>query len=301
MKTHLTKSVLAFLLLIVAAIPWVYAGAYIQETEATVGELTSATALAAPSGAPATRTTIGLGERVAISIDPATWSDTDCNETTGEIENDTMGDRIWAASGAGAITPSGVTQKNNVTMTADFDPGAVGVGVAIRDSQSKFTDAVLSRSKAFTVIAPVGETTAHAGWNTTHGGVALFEAVLAPTSVSFDNIRVTEQDGAGSTDGCWFVGSAFVKMDLLTGGTWGVNNDNLWKYDNVGWIDEAITYYRNNPAGAVRAPCTGTLGQEMHVKEGSSGQYDGGILVLEIGVVTVTSTRDGVSAFKVYP
>lgn len=271
---------------------------YEQDTEPTVDDLTSSTHVSAPDGTtPDTRTTIGLGEKVDITLDSSSWSDTDENLTTGMIEDDTIGDRVWAASSGGSISPSGVTQVDEVTLTAGFDPDICAVVCNVYDSETKYDDDYITKSIVFTIIAPSGEVTAFDSWV---GRVARFSATLQPTSVCFGAISVTEVDGMGAQDDCWFVGSAQTKYEALTGGTWDVDNNNYWEFDHLAWADADITYYRANPVGAVRAPCQTNLPQEMHVVEGNSGQYDGSTLEIRIGTTTVGATRDGVSRNRTY-
>jgi hypothetical protein len=276
-------------------------GAYTQDTAANIGQMTSDTVKSAPDGTtPDTRTTIGLGEQVVCSINSGTWSDSDCNQATGRLESDTIGDRVWAASTGGEISPSGVTQADSTTLTAGNDPDTCVVLVHVYDSEEKFTDPCVERTKTFTIIKPTGETTVFDSWNSTYPQIAGFEATLTPTSANFTNISVIEQDGTGSADNCWFAGSTYAKWENLTSGTWGVRDDNKWGNDWLGWYDSRITYYRNNPTGDPSAPCATNLAQEMHVIEGSSGEYTDGTMIITIGTTTVKSERDGASQEKTY-
>jgi hypothetical protein len=270
-------------------------GAYTQWTVSSIGGMTSSTLKAAPSGAPNTRTTIGLGEKATCSIDSSTWTDKDCNNSTHTIENDTIGDRVWASSTGGSISPSGVTSVDTVTMTADYDPDTCVVLVHVYDSETKYDDNYLQRSKTFTIIKPTGETTVTNGWVNTI--MARFTSTLSPTSVNFGNISVTEVNGTGSHDGCWFTGSTMSKYEALTGGTWGVSDINVWGDDHLSWSAADIVYYRNEG----RAPCNTSIAQEMHVVEGSSGEYTNGNLVLTIGTTTISASRNGASLSKSYP
>ena len=140
-KTLIPHSIFVyvFAILFIAA-PGLLADVYTQNTQATINAMTSSTNVSAPSGAPDTRTTIGIGEQVTCSINSNSWSDTDCNITTNRVESDTIGDRVWGCSSGGEVNPSGVTYSNSTTLTADLDPGSPTVAVHVYDSEAKYDD-----------------------------------------------------------------------------------------------------------------------------------------------------------------
>jgi hypothetical protein len=271
---------------------------YSQATSSYIGPMASDTALSAPDGTmPDTRTAIGLGEVVVCSADSGTWTDYDCDETKQQPETDSIGDRVRACSSGGEISPSGVTSSDTSTSMAGYDPDTCAVVVHVYDSETKYTDDYVQRSRTFTIVAPTGETTDDPTWSGPYGG---FDSALTPTSVNFASISATKQDGTGSHDDCWFAGSTQWKFEALTGGTWDVDSSNEWGEDWLGWAADDITYYRTHPDGEPSAPCSTNLAQEMHVVEGSSGQYDGGTLVITIGTTTVGATRNGKSGSITY-
>lgn len=281
---------------------------YNQDTNATVGNLTSRTFKAAPDGTtPDTRLTIGLGEQVQVNLDSASWSDTDENKTTGAIESDTIGNRVWTCGGKGSVSPGGVTTTDMVTMTASFDPGTANLVVLVYDSGTKYNDTVLTRTMDFSVIKPDGEVTRFDSWEDGTGPNAIFTGVLTPKSVCFGNINVKEGTGAGSKDECWYVGSPDadpweqVPPPNFTGSNnWDIDDQNHWQYDYMGWGTTLVDFYRVNPTPP-RAPCKTTIKQTMLVIQGSSGQYEEHDFVAEIGATTVTVTRDSESATRTYP
>lgn len=270
---------------------------YTQDTTSKVGDLTSRTNEAAPDGTtPDTRLTIGLGEGVQLTLDSSKWADTDENADTGAIENDTIGDRVWTAGGKGAVSPGGVTGVDITTLTASYDPGDATIVLLVYDSKSKFSDDPIIRQMTFTVIKPSGEASRYDHWA---DPVCFFSATLSPKTVSFNAISVKQIDGAGSSDGCWYMGQ--TKYDSVGVGNYNVNAQNYYSGLNYGWLASSITHYRANPTGAVRAPCKTTLEVEMHVVQGSSGKYDAFPVEVTIGATTLTTTRDGETSTRTFP
>src|ERR1700724_2136873 len=54
-------------------------------------------------------------------------------------------------------------------------------------------------------------------------------------------------------------------------GAWIVNSGNVWKFDNIGWISDAVTYYRNPtspsfPPPPLPVPCGTTFPQRRTIK-----------------------------------
>jgi len=124
---------------------------WVQDTAATIDEITSTTTLPAYDGLTEdSRTTIGLKESVTCEIDPATWADTDCEVGVG-VQNDTIGNKTWSVQGVGTIAS---TTGDSTLMTADATPGNVTVHCTIYDSGTRFSDTAVARSKPFTVVAP---------------------------------------------------------------------------------------------------------------------------------------------------
>jgi hypothetical protein len=161
---------------------------------------------------------------------------------------------------------------------------------------------------------PTGETTAFSGWDAT----GLFNGAPNPTigkwkqaltsssGVNFSGRTVQEASGGGGVDTCWFVGSAFLPFNSISGGTWTVNTDNTWGtgsggagYDFVGWTAAMVTYYRMNG----RAPCGTTFKQQMTMQcpDGSFSNY-GSVNTLggSFTATTVTSIRAGGTATRRY-
>ena len=121
---------------------------------------------------------------------------------------------------------------------------------------------------------------------------------LTPATADFNGRSVTEQDAGGGSDSCHFVGSAFAPFDAITGGTWPVGASNAWGADNVGWFVPAVTYYRTQG----RAPCGAVLPQNMVIDCPSGAPfYTFNNLTADIGVTTVSSSRDGQSASRPFP
>lgn len=146
---------------------------------------------------------------------------------------------------------------------------------------------------------PAGEDTAPNGWaDGTHLWGHRWRQRLRPFATDFRNCRVTEADPGGGADTCWFAGSAILPLNAVTGGTWDVDATNHWGDDFVGWFNSAVTYYRTQR----RAPCGFSLPQSMRVvRPDGDVEYQRNQLGANIGVTTVSSTRDGHTVTKTWP
>uniref|UniRef100_Q01V67 Uncharacterized protein n=1 Tax=Solibacter usitatus (strain Ellin6076) TaxID=234267 RepID=Q01V67_SOLUE len=169
---------------------------------------------------------------------------------------------------------------------------------------------------------PTGETTAFAGFDNTApqqcglgancNTLGMWDQTLTPANVNFRGRTVTEQNannggGGSGNDTCHFAGSAFGAFDRITGGNWtvgqiqGANNaaNNIWGHDFVGWLRNAVVYYRNRG----RAPCGTTFLQQMVINNlnpppatvayGNANNGGPNTLGGNINVRSVTSTRSG--------
>ncbi len=280
---------------LVLAVSLTIADTYTWYTGPTLDGITSETQITAVSASD-TRTTIGLKEKVDCSIDPDTWEDKDCKNDT-ETVYDSLGTKTWTATGSGGtVSPS----SGDITvLTADDDPGIVMVTFTGNDSSDPnyYTGEWVITAKEFNVIAPEGEDTEFVDWHPVLTTAARFKAQLTPTTVSFGNISVEEQNGDCSHDGCWFDGSLIPKQESLALiGSCGVANDNYWAHDVLGWAPVSINYYRANPTPTPSAACNTFKGQDMHVVEGSSGVYAQNGLILSIGTTTIENERGCVSS-----
>lgn len=167
------------------------------------------------------------------------------------------------------------------------------------------------------------------GWsNAPHlGAVAAWKQTLQPSntnnSIPFSGSSVIREQSSGSiTDTCYANTIANLGTDLFTavssvlgdgggGDTWNVDNNNVYKWDGVGWYDNVngsqteIAYYR---AHASPIPCSYSGGQQMQYLDGSGtwhnyGTYQhGGYNLLEgiIDATQVESWRGGQHAIRTY-
>jgi hypothetical protein len=222
--------------LILAFAGTVLADDYTQHSAASIGDMTSATVKAAPSGAPATRTTIGIGEQVVCSIDPTTWSDCDFNTTTQTVETDELGNRIWVSCHGSTVSPNGVTQENSTTMTADMAPNPGNlVQVTVYDSMDRFLDEGVTRTIAFEIIAPTSHTYAKQSdnppWTAWSSGTKYLGArtyygvTVNPTNVCFSNAEFRVSYGTPASD-TWPDGSGWTGPS--GNHPWLVNDLNQW-------------------------------------------------------------------------
>lgn len=160
-------------------------------------------------------------------------------------------------------------------------------------------DDILGSSTDTDVVAcgkPTGETTTAGGWSATR---QMWNQTLLPATKSFSGRTVTEQDGGGGKDTCYFNGSAKTAFTAVTGGNWTINSDNTWNNpDTVGWGTDDVSYYRQQG----RAPCGTTFRQRM-VIDCPSGALTYATNTLGAGITstTVSSTRAGHTESRTYP
>jgi hypothetical protein len=179
--------------------PEVQAQPYLKGPASTINQFTTRTALG-PN--PRTRTTIGIGEQVACTLDPTTWADTDINIANPEAPvnvADTMGIPTWAANGNGVVFP---LMGNTTTLTGFFSPGNVTVTASIPDSGTRGIDPVINQSVAFVVVAPsnaqaYSQADNTAGWtawppNNRVGQNTIFGTQVTPLTVNFSRVSFRE-------------------------------------------------------------------------------------------------------------
>jgi hypothetical protein len=158
-----------------------------------------------------------------------------------------------------------------------------------------------SRPAQVVCTAPTAESTSPVGWNSTYSSLHDWTQTLSPSSTNFTGRVVTEQDpGGGGPDTCHFTGSIFSTFTTIAGGTdWTVTSGNHWGADSVGWIPDAVIYYR----GEGRAPCGTTFPQRMVIScpNGGTLTYANNTLGGNINATTVTSTRAGQTVSRTWP
>lgn len=153
--------------------------------------------------------------------------------------------------------------------------------------------------------APTGETTFSDGWADDVGRATMhrFRGVLAPSYISFNGRTVTEQEPPGAHDTCWFPGS-IVDQFHLTGGSWSVGADNAWAHDLVGWLPEAVEYYRGERVRLGLAfPCEARVPQQMIISCGNADPpiYQQHDLYMILSVDSVAVERAGVRRDRLWP
>jgi hypothetical protein len=122
------------------------------------------------------RMTIGIGEQVAIYLDPA------LNMTFPETP-------FWTALGAGSVSSE---TSSGTTLTASLSPGAATVKVQVRDVSIPITFSVIApsgMSVTFNKDLPLGTPGPP---NNQIGASSLFNVQIVPTSVSFVNVPMRE-------------------------------------------------------------------------------------------------------------
>jgi hypothetical protein len=150
---------------------------------------------------------------------------------------------------------------------------------------------------------PDGETSEEGGWNEQeYQGTAMrWIQTLTPSGDHYEGRVVNEQNGGGGIDTCfnnapW---APFLPMDRVRprGAGWQVGS-NRWGPDRVGYIPQAVEFYRNNGA----APCDFHLNQVMVIDFLSNQmEYTTNELAAGITSISVWSERLGQYAERIWP
>ncbi|MHC4086322.1 MAG: hypothetical protein ACYSWZ_11350 [Planctomycetota bacterium] len=204
---------------------------YEQSTDSSIDDMTSETEATLP--ADRSRTDIGIGEVVECRVDSNSWEDKDCEKVDDgpwtEV-NDTIGDRVWACSGSGEISPTGVTQSDTTTLTADLSPGSCEVEVDVYDSNDQYVDDEINMSITFTIYEPNGmnvsfdsDVSPWTAGNSKIGVKSKFLCTVLPTSVNFYNVDFQE-DIPAQGPWTWPDGNDFNKPAETV--PWGVRTIN---------------------------------------------------------------------------
>lgn len=119
----------------------------------TIGDLKSETVFDIPL--PRTRKTVGLKEEVNISVDAASWQDTDYKITGSGQEpvDDAKGTVSWAVGGGYTLSND---KGDSTKLTTKATPATITVTATIPDSGTKGKDTALTKTITFEVIAPTG-------------------------------------------------------------------------------------------------------------------------------------------------
>jgi hypothetical protein len=132
-------------------------------------------------------------------------------------------------------------------------------------------------------------------------------------TISLDNFQALRtfggrkviEGGSSGTDTCWFPNSQIAPFTSVTGGSWGVDESNVYGeavffgYDQVGWFPAAVAYYRAEG----RAPCTAHFPQAMRIlcNGVSDITYETHDIDVAITSTTVIVTRDGRTEQSTWP
>lgn len=137
---------------------------------------------------------------------------------------------------------------------------------------------------------PSSETTLQNAWaGSPYGTVFKWRGRL--NGGNYAGRQVSEEDGGGHVDTCYFAGGPFDPEEGLSGGLWDVDSSSEYGDDGVGWAEFAVSVYRNHN----RAPCRFEVDQIMKInRPGSSWvSYKTNRLKAGFTSTTVWSERDG--------
>lgn len=137
---------------------------------------------------------------------------------------------------------------------------------------------------------PTGEITSWIGWNSP-STLGMWRCTLTPASIDFAGKSVTERDGGGGNETCFFVGSIYPHKTALTANSkWSVGPGNKWQADSIGWYPRPILYYRNQG----RAPCEFVWTQKMFIIcPSGNNEYKSHLIKAGFTATEVYSERDG--------
>jgi len=167
--------------------------------------------------------------------------------------------------GGSSCADSPFTRNFTVDISADAPGGAHFFELV----GTLGTGATCSGAGQVTVFAiPTGEISTCLGWESNPAmDVATFSGTLTPPTADFSGRTVTEDpvgSGTGTTDSCWFQGSAFVQYtdaNSIAGGTWTVGANNTWQTDHIGINGNIDAYY----SAQGRTPCAWHTVQHMKI------------------------------------
>ena len=108
---------------------------------------------------------------------------------------------------------------------------------------------------------------------------------------------IRETNYSPGWDKCHYSGSPIQEFNSVTQpNPFGLDSTNMY-IDSIGWGATAVAHYRSHG----NAPCDTTIYQQMQVECGPHAiatytGYQNNVLNAEIGITTINSIRDGVSA-----
>lgn len=197
------------------------------------------------------RKTIGIGEKVTCSIDPAKFADVDCKTENGKVVNgnDELGKVVWSTDGQ--LLPLKDATGNSATVEARQDKAGPGTATAEISDAGKLAqdNKTVKKSAAFDVVVPASLSIVKVldDGGVDKGNVEIyaggaFDYLIAPTTVNFVNATIYEDvdvtrwtwpDGT-KDDNNVPAGGSTVKFDIQTidlqdgnGWTWNVLIDHV--------------------------------------------------------------------------
>lgn len=153
-------------------------------------------------------------------------------------------------------------------------------------------------TQTLTYLIPTGESSTAVGWNSTYPTAHEYNATLVgPNSANFAGRWVYEGNGGGCCDSCYWPGSVIPEQTAMPMppygyARWLVNSNNTYGIDAIGWLPDAIQYYRDNQ----RAPCSVDSSQIMHIERPGTypQEYQTNQLKMGFSYNTAWAIRDGV-------
>jgi hypothetical protein len=217
--------------------------------------------------------------------------------TATGLPGQTRGSYTWSVNNSNLAIVSGSTQPA-CTLKAGVIDGDTEVTVTYAVGNR-----ICSATKTVEVRKPTDEVSTFVRWKPINFTVGEWRGKLLPADVDFSGITVVEIQVGPSADGCWFPGSTWDQSGL-SGGTWQIYDNNEYKgiannqadADSVGWVPDAVRYYRN----AGRVPCEAVIKQAMEVvpHTGPNVRYTTQDLRSGINPQDVYSERDGQRKYR---
>lgn len=253
---------IATILTFITAAQPVLSDTYEDYSQATIGDISSETALSAPDGTANTRTIVGIQEDVLCYVNPGTWVDLDCNMTTQQIEQDTIGTYLWMCSGDAEAFPT--AGQYFTTLHAGGSESQVTLSLIISDSAQRYADNEVLRYKYFYVVPPAS--VAYTKIDDFHpwdeyvdgtpqlGAGTSYSVTVYPRNVSFYFALFCEDFGEGVANITWPDGSPWIPLTGVTQpaspDTMNIMNDFQTEglhpatklFDGENWVSKVVSF-----------------------------------------------------------
>jgi hypothetical protein len=159
---------------------------------------------------------------------------------------------------------------------------------------------------------PTSETTNDDGWADSAGYPTLYNFMqVLSGSVNFGGRTVNETFPSQGEDTCYMPGSPFGPYySPPSWASWPVgfidsapSATNTYGHDQVGWLPDAITYYRaNRPPQGLPFPCGGQWQQQMNIScSTATNFYQANYMAASMDATSISSNRSSGFGYRIWP